>query len=199
MQRYLNELTDQFQACAGGSQDVRTSTGSCNTTRIINSILPPGWFPLAAWPGWRKRSVLPALLATSGPRPDRSGISLRRAYRTGLKLYTGGVHGCRSESCGRDGARGSDRPQPGAVSRTQIAARFRAGVGCRIRRVPVLNIACPGSQNGADCTDLIMLVVFGGIFWCRMRRFTPPSGALPVAADRVRGRRRRVCSSAASN
>jgi ABC-2 type transport system permease protein len=54
---------------------------------VANIVLPPGWLPLGA-SGLPDGSVVPALLGTFGLGAI-GGLSLWRAYRTVLRLYTG--------------------------------------------------------------------------------------------------------------
>ena len=55
--------------------------------RIANLVLPPGWVALGA-EGLAESNVIPALLGTLG-LPLIGSVSLWRAYRTTVRLYTG--------------------------------------------------------------------------------------------------------------
>jgi hypothetical protein len=57
------------------------------TIRLVNMILPPGWLPLGAFAA-AESNVLPALLGTLG-LSFIGTISLWRAHRTTVRLYTG--------------------------------------------------------------------------------------------------------------
>ena len=74
--------------------------------RLVNLVLPPGWLPLGIR-GLAEGNVLPALLGTLGLTLIGSA-SLRRAYRTTLRLYTGQF------SSGKARRRG---PKPGSSPR----------------------------------------------------------------------------------
>jgi ABC-2 type transport system permease protein len=65
----------------------KTVTRLAGTTRIINLALPPGWLPLSAEAAAERHFVTP-LLGTLGLSAIGS-LSLWRAYRTTLRLYTG--------------------------------------------------------------------------------------------------------------
>lgn len=57
--------------------------------RTANAVVPLGWPALAAW-GAADGNIIPALLGTLGLTAI-GAWSLRRAYRTTLRLYTGGA------------------------------------------------------------------------------------------------------------
>lgn len=59
------------------------------TARLVNAVLPPGWFALGA-ADLAANSFLPALLGGTGLTLI-GAYSLRRAYRTTLRIFTGSV------------------------------------------------------------------------------------------------------------
>ena len=80
------QINDQLRA-EQEEQGREKTQRAVETARLINLVLPPGWFPLGAH-GLAEGRVVPALLGTLGLTLIGS-LSLWRAYRTTLRLYTG--------------------------------------------------------------------------------------------------------------
>ena len=96
-QRRQLELADE-QKARREAQSRESSEQLERTARLVNTVLPPGWFALGA-ADLTAGSVLPALLGGAGLTLI-GAFSLRRAYRTTLRLYTGTAGGGGSKPAG---------------------------------------------------------------------------------------------------
>ncbi|HEX3149379.1 MAG TPA: hypothetical protein VHR66_14995 [Gemmataceae bacterium] len=171
----VKEVNDQYQAEQEASGR-ETLDHAVSTTRLINLILPPGWFPLAATE-LVNGSVWPALLATLGLGLIGT-VSLWRAYRTTLKLYTGAYTATKHKS--------AQTPAPAVpidpnrvlfLERTlprvsEQASAVAFAVFRSLLRAPEAKFVL--------IAPIIMLVVFGGIFVSN--QVTPPAGLRPLIA-----------------
>jgi ABC-2 type transport system permease protein len=170
-----DEITEQFKAEQDASER-ETLDSAVRTTRIINTILPPGWFPLGA-AGLAEGKVVPALLATLALGLIGTA-SLRRAYRTTLKLYTGAYTG------GDQKAAAPTVPVvPIDPSRVLFLERKLPGVSEQASAVAFASLRSLLRAPEAKMVliaPFIMLVVFGGIFVSN--QITPPAGLRPLIA-----------------
>lgn len=134
--------------------------------RVANQIVPLGWLPYGAMAAFEDRA-LPGLLGVVGLTLIGAG-SLRRSYRTTLRLYTGqftaGSHRVPSEAT---------LQQPAAPARAgPYRARFLE------KRIPRLSehasavtVACLRSLTRAPeaklmlLSPVVMLFIFGGMFF----------------------------------
>ncbi|HEX4612436.1 MAG TPA: hypothetical protein VH092_29855 [Urbifossiella sp.] len=157
--RRLQEINRQFkdEQEAAGRESLDTAV---RVAHWLSAILPPGWLPLGA-EGLADGRVLPALLGTAGLTLI-GAYSLRRAYRTTLRLYTGEYT-----------AGGGDR---GAIAAAPAAPPDPARVPLVERRLPWVSeyasaVATAGFRSMtrapeakmAALTPLIMVVIFGGL------------------------------------
>jgi ABC-2 type transport system permease protein len=145
------------------------------TTRLINLVLPPGWFPLGA-EGVADGKVLPPLLGTLGLGLIGT-VSLWRAYRTTLRLYTGTYTG-------------SDRkvtettptapPLPADPNRVYFLERRLPWVSEQTAAVALAGfrslLRAPEAKM-AFLAPIMMLVVAGGVFVSG--QLTPPDALRP--------------------
>jgi ABC-2 type transport system permease protein len=89
----LNEYQDRFeelqrdQAAKAARENNAALQSAAQTAQLISAVVPPGWLPLGAMAAGEGRTGV-SLLATLGLALIGS-ISLWRAYRTTLRLYTG--------------------------------------------------------------------------------------------------------------
>jgi hypothetical protein len=156
------------------------------TAWYVNLVLPPGWLPLTAL-GAAEGSVLPALLAIIGPTLI-GAASLRRAYRTTLRMYTGQYTATPAgPSRHRD-------PASSAVSGVRPGtATARAPATLLERRLPVVSehaaaIALAGWRSLLRAPEakmmllspVIMLAIFGAMFL--RSPMSPPDAARPLMA-----------------
>ncbi len=132
--------------------------------RIANLVLPPGWVALGA-EGLAEQNVFPALLGSLGLSLI-GGVSLWRAYRTTVRLYTG--------------VYGEQQPNPVAAKPVKPVARQETGpVATTLleRRLPWVSeqtsaIALASLRSLLRAPEVkmmlmvpvIMMVVFGSIF-----------------------------------
>ena len=82
----------------------------------VNAVVPPGWLPLAAG-SLAEGNPLPALLGSAGLAAIGL-VSLRRAYRTTLRMYSGA-------DAGGEAARAESAPQPVAGPPKLLMAEWR--------------------------------------------------------------------------
>ncbi len=85
-QKRTEENLRSFQA-RKAERDARELGQLETTASLLNMILPPGWLPLGA-KGAAEGNLLPVLLGVLG-MASIGTLSLWRAYRTTLRLYTG--------------------------------------------------------------------------------------------------------------
>jgi hypothetical protein len=141
---------------------VRTPFGR-DSLRDLNVVLPPGWLAYGAAAVADGRTW-PALAAIGGMGLI-GGLSLRRAYRTTLRLYTGDFN--------------RDRPRPGTITpaTSSVSSAPRARVPFVARRLPwtsdrVAGMALAGFRSWlrapemkmALLTPVLMLLLFTGMF-----------------------------------
>jgi hypothetical protein len=148
------------------------------TTRLINLVLPPGWFPLGA-EGLAAGNVLPALLGTLGLSLIGSA-SLWRAYRTTLRLYTGTYTGADRKVVETTPAA---PPPPADPTRVYFLERRLPWVSEHAAAVGLAGfrslLRAPEAKM-AFLAPIMMLVVFGGVFMSG--QLVPPPGLRPLLA-----------------
>jgi hypothetical protein len=144
------------------------------TTRLFNMVLPPGWLPLGA-AGLPDGHVVPALLGILGFGLIGTA-SLWRAYRTTVRLYTGQfATGESKKSAATPAVTASSKPRM-VEWRLPFISEHAAAVataGFRsLTRAPEAKMAL--------LAPLIMVVVFGGIFFSS--KMNPPDSMRPLMA-----------------
>jgi ABC-2 type transport system permease protein len=175
-QRRQDEITREHKAQA----NAKTKEGLEkieNTTRLVNLALPPGWLPFGAM-ALAEGNVFPALLGTLGLELIGT-VSLWRAYRTTLRLYTGQASA---------GGQPRAATPPLAVPKPSGPATGPSGPQFLDRRLPGLSeqataIALAGFRGLTRApeakmmllTPVILVVVFGSM---ALTRPTAPSVAL---------------------
>ena len=156
--RRMQEIDEQYHREQKETSE-QTLDRTLRTGHLLNTVLPPGWLPLGA-EGLAEGAVLPALLGTLGLTLIGS-LSLRRAYRTTLRLYTGHYTGKdRKPAAARAPAAPFDPTRVRMVERRlpwvndQVSAVATAGFRS-LTRAPEAKMAL--------LAPLIMVVVLGGI------------------------------------
>jgi hypothetical protein len=129
------------------------------TARILNTVLPPGWLPLGV-EGLAEGAVIPAMLGTIGL--SLVGLlSLWRAYRTTLRLYTGQY----TSKEGKVAAPKAPAPPPDP-SRVLMVERRLPWVNEAVSAVATAgfrSLTRAPEAKMAFLAPVIMVVVFGGI------------------------------------
>ena len=129
------------------------------TAHLVNLVLPPGWLPLGA-EGLADGAVLPALLGTLGLTLIGS-VSLWRAYRTTLRLYTG--HYTAGER--KAGVAKAPAPPPDPT-RVRLVERRLPWVNENVSAVATAgfrSLTRAPEAKMAFLAPAIMVVVFGGL------------------------------------
>jgi ABC-2 type transport system permease protein len=129
------------------------------TGRILNTVLPPGWLPLGA-EGLAEGAVIPASLGFLGLTLIGT-VSLRRSYRTTLRLYTGQFTGKERK------ATAAKVPiAPPDPTRVRMVERQLPWVGETVSAVATAgfrSLTRAPEAKMAFLAPVIMVVVFGGI------------------------------------
>lgn len=154
----MKEIEEEYQAEQKGKGQAALE-GAVRTAHILNVVLPPGWLPLGA-EALAEGSVVPALLGMLGFALIGS-VSLWRAYRTTLRLYTGVYTGP-----ARPAAAKKARAAPPDPSRVRLVEWRLPWVGEHVSAVATAGLRsllrAPEAKM-AFLAPLIMVVVFGGI------------------------------------
>jgi hypothetical protein len=162
------------------------------TLNTVNTYVPLGWLPLGAAAGFEGRAGR-ALLATAGLMLIGAG-SLRRSYKTTLRLYTG-QYGARSPAKAEALAKSRE-------SETGAAARTPAATGKATKRYPAAfvernirwvsehaaAIAVTGFRGLTRAPEakfmllspLVMIFIFGGSMF--RQQANPPEFVRPLIA-----------------
>jgi len=167
-QRRMDELDRAKAAAADKSREALRQLRQ--TTTLANIVVPPGWLPLGAG-GLSEENVLPAALGGLGLGLI-GAASLRRSYRTTMRLYTGELTG--------------EKRNTAAAAVTPVATTFASTAGSSPtgtlleREIPGLSgqaaaIALAGFRSLLRAPEakmmllspILMLVVFGGMFFTR--------------------------------
>jgi ABC-2 type transport system permease protein len=152
----------------------------------LNRFIPLGWLPYgvaAAFDG----KILPGVLGTFGLALIGAG-SLRRSYRTTMRLYTGDFNATptttatRSIATDADGDRLKSVPTSGKYSAAFLERRIR-GLSEYASVVTMASLRALMRAPEAKLmllSPVIMLFVFGGMFF---RRVPPPELMRPLMAS----------------
>lgn len=148
--------------------------------RVANVVLPPGWLPLGA-AGLAAGDVVPALLGGLGLTLVGT-LSLRRAYRTTLRLYRGEFTasggGAVAPAAATTGGPARLRMTEWAVPRLPEAAVGVAAAGLRsLTRAPEVKMLM--------IAPVMMAVVFGGMLLSSS--FVMPAAVRPFIAAGAAG------------
>lgn len=136
--------------------------------KTVNLVLPPGWLPYGAAAA-SEGNALPPLLGTLGLALI-GAASLRRSYRTTLRLYTGHFSSGKLRGPPR-AARGAERKitRPASHSAALLERRL-PGLSEHASIVALANfralIRAPEAKM-VLLSPVIMIVVFGGMFLTR--------------------------------
>jgi hypothetical protein len=155
--RRLEEINEQYEV-ERREESQQALDRALRTARVLNVVLPPGWLPLGA-EGLAEGAVLPALLGTLGLTLIGS-VSLWRAYRTTLRLYTGHF-----TATGRKAAAKAPATPPDPA-RVRLVERQLPWVGEQVSAVATAGLRsltrAPEAKM-AFLAPLITVVVFGGM------------------------------------
>jgi ABC-2 type transport system permease protein len=145
---------------------------------LVNLVLPPGWLPLGAMMAVQG-NPFPALLGTVGLTLIGT-LSLWRAYRTTVRLYTGQYTGGKGL-----------KPLPATGDSPPLEPPKKSGVRFAERRIPwvseqasAIALACFRSLTRAPeakmmfLTPVILTVIFGSTFLSNP--FNPPPALRPL-------------------
>jgi hypothetical protein len=158
------------------------------TTRLVNLVLPIGWLPLGVAAS-AEGNVLPVLIGTLGMTLIGL-LSLGRAYRTTVRLYTGQFSSGRKSAAVATPvvARSETVPQRGTVPQ-----RVAAQVSLLERQLPLISeqasaVALAGLRSLlrapemklAFLSQFILLAVFGSMILTRVDN--PPELVRPLLA-----------------
>ena len=175
-QNRQNDIRRETQA-REDEADVRLLGRLEHTTVLVNTALPPGWLPLGAM-GAAEGNYLPALLGFLG-MASIGALSLWRAYRTTLRLYTGQF------SSGKPAA-----AVPTVAAPTKAAAPAANPIERRLPWLsePAAAVALAGFRSLIRApeakmmllTPVILVVVFGGLLLSRGG--TAPEAVRPLLA-----------------
>ena len=142
--------------------------------RVASSVFPPGWLAVGA-ADLATGSVVAALFGTLGFGAV-GAFSLRRAYRTTLRLYTGAFTG--------QGKRAPPAPavpvDPNRVLLLERRLPWVSEQASAVATAAFRSLMRAPEAKMALLAPLIMLVVFGGI--TASARVTPPEALRPLMA-----------------
>lgn len=171
--RRLEEIQREYkEQAATDSNRLRVQAGQ--TARLVNLALPPGWLPLGA-AGLTGGRFLPALLGTLGLGVI-GAVSLWRAYRTTIRLYTGQNGGGEMKAAPR--AVPADEPtRPRLVEwRLPGVSEYAAAVATTAFR----SMTRAPEAKMMLLSPLVMVVVFGSIL---LTDVSPPGPVRPLMAS----------------
>jgi hypothetical protein len=167
--RRQQEIEHQYESDLKENEDKTLGT-AVRTARLCCTILPPGWLPLGV-EGLAGGVVFPALLGTLG-LVLLGSVSLWRAYRTTLRIYTGQY----TAESPKPAATATPEPSPDPT-RVRLVERRLPWVSESVSAVATAAfrslIRAPEAKM-AFLAPLIMVVVFAGIA-------ASSGGSLPVA------------------
>jgi hypothetical protein len=175
-QQRLLEVEGKYQVQVAASQQERMQHIE-RITRWVNLALPPGWLPLGA-AELAEGAVPPALLGTLGLTLI-GAASLRRAYRTTVRLYTGqvGLGPKRPAPAPREAPTTTEKPRSYFLER-QIPWLSEQATAVALAGFRSLLRAPEGKMM--LLSPLLLLVVFGGLFVARPTEM--PQAARPLIA-----------------
>jgi ABC-2 type transport system permease protein len=162
-QEYEKRLAENWPAFEINRK--RESERSYEMTRLVNMAAPPGWLPYGAFAAARGQ-ILPALAAFAG-MGLLGIISLRRSYRTTIRLYTGDFDSGRARRM---------KPKTVPVKSSKSATGTSAAAAFLEKKLPwvsehasIISLMSFRSMTRAPevkmlmLSPLIMLLVFGGM------------------------------------
>lgn len=187
--RHANEKPDDMaeqekgNAKQAAKMDPETLARMEQTFQIVNLAIPAGWLPygaMAAGDG----NILAALAAAAGMTLI-GGVSLRRSYRTTVRIYTGQL----TSKPSRPAKAPSPAAQAGARAATALGAskflqKKLPGIS---EQAAAITLACFRSLVRAPeakmmlLSPIIMVLVFGSLFLTRS--FTPTDYLRPLMAS----------------
>jgi ABC-2 type transport system permease protein len=173
--RRMQEINDQYTQ---EQEEASRQTGErvLRTGHLLNTVIPPGWLALGA-EGLADGNALPALLGTLGLGLI-GWLSLWRAYRTTLRLYTG-----QYTSKEHKVAAAKAPAAPPDPSRVRMVERRLPWVGEAVSAVATAgfrSLTRAPEAKMAFLAPVIMVVVFGGII--ASGGGDPPAAARPLIA-----------------
>jgi hypothetical protein len=141
--------------------------------RLVNLALPPGWLPLGV-AGLAEQNAVPALLATLGLTLIGT-LSLRRAYRTTLRLYTGQYSSGKAASAAPVVRPKAEKASAGLLERrlpglSEEAAAIALASFRSLLRAPEAKMLL--------LTPFILLLVFGSLLLTKSMNL--PAGLRPL-------------------
>lgn len=162
-----------------------------SVARTLNQVVPLGWLPFGAAAAF-EGNLLPGTLGTLGLALIGAG-SLRRSYRTTMRLYTGQFTAVRPSRAPVASENAAGMPSAEGVSSaarpTKYPARFLErripGLSEHASVVTVANIRSFLRAPEAKMmllSPIFMIVVFGGVFF-RQSAFPPPELLRPLMAS----------------
>jgi hypothetical protein len=155
--RRLKEIDEQYQT-EQQEKSQQSLDSALRTAHVLNAVLPLGWLPLGA-EGLAEGAVLPPLLGTLGLTLIGS-VSLWRAYRTTLRLYTGQYTAAERKAAVKAP---TAPPDP---SRVRLVEWRLPWVGEHVSAVATAgfrSLTRAPEAKMAFLAPLIMVVVFGGV------------------------------------
>jgi hypothetical protein len=156
--RRQKEITDQFDA-ESRERDRQALDRAVRTAHLLSTVLPPGWLPLGA-EGLADGAVLPMLLGTLGLGLIGS-LSLWRAYRTTLRLYTG--HYTSKEQKAAAPKAPAPPPDPSRVLMVERRLPWVNDAVSAVATAGFRSLTRAPEAKMAFLAPVIMVVVFGGI------------------------------------
>jgi hypothetical protein len=129
------------------------------TARVLNVVLPPGWIPLGV-EGLAKGAVIPALLGTIGLSLIGT-LSLWRAYRTTLRLYTGQYTSKEQKAAAPKAP--APPPDPSRVLMVERRLPWVNDAVSAVATAGFRSLTRAPEAKMAFLAPVIMVVVFGGI------------------------------------
>lgn len=139
--------------------------------RLVNAVLPPGWFALGA-ADLAANSVLPAVLGGLGLTLI-GAWSLRRAYRTTLRMYTGAA-----DAGGAKAATPAEQSDPNKVRFLEWRLPWVSEQASAVAVAAFRSLLRAPESKMTLIVPVIILVVFGGIAFTVEE--PPPEAARPM-------------------
>jgi hypothetical protein len=156
--RRLKEIDEQYDA--GRKETERRSLDQgARAARVISVVLPPGWVALGA-EGLAEGSVIPAVLGTLGLALIGS-VSLWRAYRTTLRLYTGEFTAKERKPVAATAP--AAPPDPNRVRLVEWRLPWVGEHASAVATAAFRSLTRAPEAKMAFLAPLIMVVAFGGI------------------------------------
>jgi len=152
------------------------------TASIVNRVVPLGWLPYGASASFDGR-VLPALLGTLGLALIGAG-SLRRSYRTTMRLYTGTFNAAAPSRGVTARAVPPVAPARSAKYPAAFLEKRFAGLSEHASAVTVASLRAVMRAPEAKLmlmSPVIMVFIFGGMFF--NQRNVPPELMRPLIAS----------------